>query len=287
MQRNDLIHFHFPWPMADIMHFLNPPRIPTLVTYHSDIVRQKKLHLFYRPLKRLFLNRVNAIVATSPNYFSTSKDLNRYAKKVEVIPIGVDEASYPVPEEILIRNLRQTVGEGFFLFIGGLRYYKGLHTLLDAVQGTNLPVVIAGTGPAESDLKARANDLGLNNVLFLGHVTDGEKMALLRLARAVVSPASLRSEAFGLSLVQGAMQGLPLISTEIGTGTSYVNEDGVTGIIVPPIHPERLREAMQQLANDPELAQRLGRGARQRYEKHFTGELMGSRYTELYGSLLP
>ena len=286
LQRTDLVHYHFPWPMADLLHLLGRPRIPSLVTYHSDIVRQKKLLMLYRPLKKLFLNRVQSIVATSPNYFATSDVLSRYSEKVDVIPIGVDEASYPETDPNLVRSLRETVGEGFFLFIGVMRYYKGLHILLDAIQGTNLQVVIAGAGPAEEELKAHAANLGLNNVLFMGHVSDAEKMALYKLARAVVFPSCLRSEAFGVTLVEGAMQGLPLISTEIGTGTSYVNKDGESGIVVPPADPKRFREAMLKLANDPELARELGKGARQRYEANFTGELMGRRYVELYKRLL-
>ncbi|MEJ2610669.1 MAG: glycosyltransferase, partial [Candidatus Thiodiazotropha sp.] len=85
---------------------------------------------------------------------------------------------------------------------------------------------IAGAGPTERELKERVTRLGLNNVHLLGHVDDAEKVALMRLCRAVVFPSHLRSEAFGVTLLEGAIHSKPLISTEIGTGTSYINIDG-------------------------------------------------------------
>jgi rhamnosyl/mannosyltransferase len=282
----DGIHYHFPWPFGDLLHFLGRVRKPTLLTYHSDIVRQKRLMWIYRPLMRPFLRRVDAIVSTSENYFATSEELARYSEKIEVIPIGLDESAYPEVSDREITAVRRRVGEGFFFFVGVLRYYKGLHILLDALQGTPLRCVIAGAGPIERELKRRAAVLGLDNVHFLGYVDDVEKVALMRLCRAVVFPSHLRSEAFGVTLLEGAIYGKPLISTEIGTATSYINVDGETGFVVPPADAKDLREAMLRLAQDESLAQRMGRAARRRYEALFTGRLMGERYADLYKRLV-
>lgn len=284
----DIIHYHFPWPFADVLHLLTRPNKPTVVTYHSDIVRQKLLLRFYRPLMRIFLDSVNVIVPTSQNYFATSEELGRYSEKIEVIPIGLDNGIYPDKLDQDIKLTREKVGEGFFFFIGVLRYYKGLHILLDALQGTTMRCVIAGAGPVEGELKHRAASLGLsNNVTFLGHVSDTEKVALMNLCRAVVFPSHLRSEAFGVTLLEGAMYGKPLISTEIGTGTSYINCDGETGFVVPPSDAKHLREAMLRLADNKKLALQMGQAARARYEKLFTGRLMGERYFRLYKKLYP
>ena len=81
------------------------------------------------------------------------------------------------------------------------------------------------------------------------------------------------------------MFGKPLISCEIGTGTTYVNADGETGIVVPPANAKALREAMLQLDEDDMLADRLGKAARARYERFFTGSLMGECYAQLYKKL--
>jgi rhamnosyl/mannosyltransferase len=167
-----------------------------------------------------------------------------------------------------------------------LRYYKGLHILLDAVAGTNYPVVIVGAGPIEQELKDHAERLGLKNVMFVGRVDELDKVALLKLCYAVAFPSHLRSEAFGISLLEGAMFGKPMISSEIGTGTTYINVDRQTGLVVPPSDPDALRAAMRTLWDDPQLAQEMGRRAEARYWQLFTAEQMADDYASLYQELM-
>jgi len=278
----DLIHYHFPWPFTDVVHFLSRVKKPTVLTYHSDIVRQKNLLKLYTPLKHQFLKDVTRIVATSPNYSATSPVLERYKDKTEVITLGLDKAIYPVPDQSLLESWRQQVGQGFFLFVGILRYYKGLHILLDAVAGTNIPVVIVGDGPEELELKAQAQKLGLYNVKFLGALPEPDKVALLQLCLALACPSHLRSEAFGISLLEAAMFGKPMISSEIGTGTTYINVANQTGLVVPPSDAMALRDAMQTLLAQPELATQMGRAAEQRFQDLFTAERMAENYMQLY-----
>lgn len=282
----DIIHYHFPWPFADVMHFVNRIGKPAVMTYHSDIIRQKLLYKLYQPLMRRFLDSMRSIVATSPNYLATSDVLMSYRDKVDVIPIGLDPDAYPAGDRDIQLRLEQRVGRDFFLFIGVLRYYKGLHVLLDAMQGIDLPVVIAGTGPLEQELKHQATRNQLENTRFLGRVTDAEKVALLSLARAVVFPSTIRSEAFGITLLEGAMFGKPLISTEIGTGTSYINKDAVTGIVVPPADPGKLRSAIQRLHEDAGLADSMGKAACKRFSELFTADMMGRKYIKMYQNII-
>jgi rhamnosyl/mannosyltransferase len=282
----DLIHYHYPWPFADLLHLAVAREKPALMTYHSDVVRQRFLMPIYRPLMRRFFASLRAIVPTSPNYLQSSELLQDYRAKSTVIPIGLDEASYPRPTPERVRYWREEAGENFFLFVGVLRYYKGLHILLDACANTGCRVVIVGAGPVENDLKRQAARLGLVNVRFLGAVSDEDKVALLQLSRGVVFPSHLRSEAFGVTLLEGAMYGKPLISSEIGTGSSYVNIDGVTGLVVPPNDPAALRRAMERLDRDPALATEMGMRARQRFDELFTARRMAQSYVELYRKVL-
>jgi rhamnosyl/mannosyltransferase len=258
---------------------------PSLVTYHSDIVRQKHLLRLYQPLKHRFLQSVDTIVATSPNYLASSAVLDRYRDKTRVITYGLDRGTYPRPDPERLAHWRAKAGPRFFLFVGVLRYYKGLHILLDAVAGTEYPVVIVGAGPIEQELKAHAARLGLTNVMFVGALDDLDKVALLELCYAVAFPSHLRSEAFGISLLEGAMFGKPMISSEIGTGTTYINVDGETGLVVPPSDPAAFRQAMRTLWDDPELARAMGARAEARYHQLFTSEQMATGYTELYREL--
>ncbi len=282
----DLIHYHYPWPFGDLLHLAVAQSKPALLTYHSDVVRQRLLMPVYRPLMQRFFSAVRMIVPTSPNYLQSSEVLRAYRDKTAVVPIGLDENSYPQPEQERIEYWRNAVGQDFFLFVGVLRYYKGLHILLDACVNNTSRVVIVGAGPVEMDLKHQAERLGLTNVNFLGAVLDEDKVALLKLCRAVVFPSHLRSEAFGVTLLEGAMYGKPLISSEIGTGSSYVNIDGVTGLVVPPNNPAALRAAMQQFERDKPQAEQMGLRARERFESLFTAQQMAHSYVDLYKRVL-
>jgi len=282
----DVVHYHFPWPFADVLHLSAQVEQPSLVTYHSDIVRQKALGSVYYPLMRRFLGQVDRIVCTSPNYFVTSDVLARFADKVDVIPIGINRSIYPDIDDSTLAEFEQEYGRDFFLFVGVLRYYKGLHILLKAIENTPFKVVIAGSGPTEKELAEEVKRRSLDNVIFTGYVEDLTKVALFKLCRAIVFPSYLRSEAFGVTLLEGAMFGKPLISTEIGSGTSHVNIHEETGYVLPPGSHRELRKAMEKLHTRPELAARMGRQAEQRYNKLFTGKLMGERYAGLYNELL-
>ncbi|WP_158904620.1 glycosyltransferase family 4 protein [Burkholderia sp. L27(2015)] len=285
-KKADIVHYHFPWPFMDVVHFATRVNKPALVTYHSDIIRQKYLLKLYRPLMRRFLASMDRIVATSPNYLATSDVLRRFSDKVSVIPIGLDKATYPQPSLDRLRFWREKLGPAFFLFVGVIRYYKGLHTLMEAARGTDYPIVIVGVGPIEGELKAQAARLGLRNVHFLGHLDDEDKVALLTLCYGLVFPSHLRSEAFGISLLEGAMYGKPMISCEIGTGTTFINVAEQTGLVIPPSEPEALRSAMHHLWTHPEEAAEMGRLAEERYWKYFTAEQMVNSYVDLYRTLV-
>jgi O-antigen biosynthesis rhamnosyltransferase len=284
--RVDIINYHFPWPFMDVLHLLHAQDKPAVITYHSDIIRQRKLAWLYKPLKKWFFRKVRAIVATSTNYYATSAVLKLYPAKVNIIPIGLDEKTYPPVTSVRAAYYKHIVGNDFFLFIGVLRYYKGLHILLDAVKGRDLTVVIVGAGPTEKELKEQARQEGITNVVFFGYLPDEDKVALLSLCKAMVFPSHMRSEAFGVSLLEGAMFGKPLISCEIGTGSSYINRDGVTGLVVKPDNPGLLARAMLRMRDNPEECGRMGGAARQRFEQLFTADAMATQYIELYSYIL-
>jgi glycosyltransferase involved in cell wall biosynthesis len=282
----DVIHYHFPWPFMDVVHFATNLKKPTVVSYHSDIIKQKNLLKLYRPLKNKFLASVDRIVAASPNYLETSDVLKKFSGKVSVIPYGLDKTSYPTPIPQKLQYWHERLGSKFFLFVGVLRYYKGLHILMEAAQGTDYPIVIVGAGPIDFELKAQAAQLGLSNIHFLGQLPDEDKIALLTLCYAVLFPSHLRSEAFGISLLEGAMYGKSMISSEIGTGTTFINIADETGLVIPPSDPIALRQAMQYLWEHPEQALEMGKHAEERYWKHFTADQMVKSYVDLYRELV-
>ena len=282
----DIVHYHFPNPYADLLHFLCRPKKPSVVTYHSDIMRHRLLHKFYHPLQQWFLASVDRIVATSPNYFVTSETLKNFGDKVTIIPIGIDHDKVNVNCQKHLNYWRNRLQQPFFLFIGVMRYYKGLHIALDAVAETSIRIVIAGVGDLEKELKAKAASLNLDNVEFLGQITDDDKAALLQLCHGFIFPSYLRSEAFGISLLEAASAGKPMISCEIGTGTSFVNVHSETGLVVPPNSALKLKKAMEYMLDNPDAAAAMGQNAKKRSQETFSAEHQAAKYVQLYRELI-
>lgn len=282
----DVIHYHFPWPFADLLDLFAQVRKPKLVTYHSDIVRQRGLLRVYRPLMERFLGGADRIIATSPAYAASSEILRAYRDRLEIIPLALDEQAYPEPTPAQVRSIEARFGRDYFLFIGVLRYYKGLDTLLEAVDGTSLKVVIVGDGPEGARLQQCVQERSLQGVRFAGIVSDAEKVALIRHCRAIVFPSNARSEAFGITLLEGAMLGRPLICTELQTGTTYINQHDQTGLVIQPNDAEALRQAMLRLDADGEYADRLGQAGYERFQQLFSSQVLGARLAALYRQMV-
>jgi rhamnosyl/mannosyltransferase len=286
VSNTDIVHYHFPYPFSDVIHFLRCTKKLSVVTYHSDIIRQRNLINVYRPLMHRFLSSVDRIVATSPNYFKSSEVLSRYRRKTNVIPIGLNRTHYSMASDERLRYWEHRLGgKKFFLFIGVMRYYKGLFVLLEAAKRTGYPVVVVGAGPLEKKLRSVSKRDQIKNVEFTGFLAEEDKIALLTLCYGLILPSTLRAEAFGISLVEGALFSKPLISCEIGTGTSFINVDKETGLIVRPGDPASLKSAMTYLWNHSEEAAAMGARAKLRYVKWFDAQKMAQSYLDLYGSL--
>lgn len=278
--RADIVHLHFPYPPGDLAYLAMPARAPLVVTYHSDIVRQQALLRVYRPLLEWTLRRAARIIATSPNYVVSSPWLRRYAAKCAVVPLGIDAARYAQADEQKVAELRaryreSVVNNGLLLFVGRLRYYKGLHVLLDALLQVPARLLIGGSGPERERLEGLSEALGVSSrVRFLGDIPDDDLPALYHAADVFVLPAHLRAEALGLSQIEALASGVACVSTELGTGTSYANRHGETGLVVPPGDPMALAQAINTLLADPELRRRMGAAGRRRVAELFTREAM-------------
>ena len=282
----DIIHYHFPNPFADILHYFCGVKKPFVITYHSDIIKQKLILFIYKFLMHKFLKASKNIVVTSYNYLNSSPSLGQYLNKVEVVPIGIDSQDYPKIDQNIFRNFQNQFKEPFFLFIGALRYYKGLEFALRALVGTDFKFVIAGDGELKFKLLKLANNLKLQNVTFLGEITDKEKVCLLNLCTCFLFPSNRRSEAFGISLLEAAAFGKPMISCEIGTGTSFINIHNKTGLVVKPNSPSEIHNAMKFIISNPEISNKMSLNARKRYLEIFTAEKQAKEYNRIYRNIL-
>lgn len=288
MARNvDVVHLHFPYPPGDLVAMAVGGRPPWVITYHSDIVRQQAILWVYRPLLARTLDRAARIIVTSPRYICSSPWLRSRSEKCAVSPLSVDLDRFASDGAGGEKSaaLRARYGQPLLLFVGKLRYYKGLHFLLEAMLQLRhrARLLIVGTGPEEPRLRNLAYTLGIaDRVVFVGEVRDADLPAYYHAASLFVLPSHLRSEAFGIVQVEAQAAALPVICTEIGTGTSYVTLHGQTGLVVPPADPSALARAIDDLLDDPDLARQMGQRGRNRAEREFSHTRMIERVEGVY-----
>jgi glycosyltransferase involved in cell wall biosynthesis len=285
-QHPDIVHLHLPYPVGDTSQLALHRGRHTVITYHSDIVRQKSLLRFYAPLLRRSLARADRIIATSPRYIETSSFLRPVAGKCVVIPLGIDLERFTAPGNAGdAAHLRGEYGAPLVLFVGQLRYYKGVEYLVRAMADVPGSLVIAGSAsPAHrAELLELARACGVaGRVFVVGQKSEAELAPLYHAADVFVLPSIERSEAFGIVQIEAMASGVPVVSTELGTGTSYINQDGVTGFVVPPGDPEALSGAVNRLVSDTVLRESMGGAARARAIAEFPADVMVRRVLEAY-----
>jgi rhamnosyl/mannosyltransferase len=270
----DVMHFHFPYPWGELSFLRAKPDVPSVVLYHSDIVRQKRMLTAYRPFLERFLDRVDLIIASSPNMVEHSELLAPRAEKCRVVNFGLHVERVAGTPETLRRaeQLRaQHPGRKIVLFVGRLIYYKGVDVLVRAMADVDADLVMIGRGPLESELReiALASQVA-DRITWLGPQDDDELAAWYHAADVFALPSVARSEAFGLVQIEAHAAGTPVVSTNLTTGVPYANLDGVTGLTVPVGDAAALADALRRLLSDDELRKRLGDKAKRRALSDFT-----------------
>jgi glycosyltransferase involved in cell wall biosynthesis len=273
----DLIHYHFPFPYMDFLSFLTKKK--SIVTYHSDIIRQKFFNFFYFPLRNFFISNQTYIIATSKNYLNTSKLLKKNSKKVKIIPFGLK-----VNSKVKINYFSNP----FILFVGTLRYYKGLNVLMRAAKFIKCNIYICGNGEDFKKLKNMKTKNKLRNVFFLGRISEQKKINLLKKCFAFVFPSNSRSEAFGIAMLEAMSFGKPLISCKINSGTSYINKNNLTGFEIRPNDPYLLAKKINFLLNKKNfsLYKKFSRNSYVRFKSKFHILDMVRKYDQVYKSIL-
>ncbi|MGB9594503.1 MAG: glycosyltransferase [Anaerolineae bacterium] len=284
--RPDIAHLQFPYPVGEVANFLLGRAARTVISYQSDVVRQKGWLRLYRPVLWRVLQEADCLIASTPNYVETSPYLSRLRHKVEVIPLGIDPAPF-LRESPAVGQIRARYGGPMLLFVGRLRYYKGLDWLIRAMPRISATLLVVGTGPMEAAWRQLAADVGVaDRVVFVGDAPDEDLPAYYQACDVFVLPASERSEAYGLVQLEAMASARPVICTELGTGTSYINRHGETGLVVPARDADALAEACNRLLADADLRREMGERGRARVLAEFTAERMVARIVALYGRLL-
>ena len=287
-ERVECVVLHEPNPPAGTLLALRTPAPRLIVWHHSDIVRPAWANATYGRVQRALYRRADCVIVAAPP-MAQSPQVAGTARRIEVVPYGVAlepllTAGAPVNGHLAGTLAR--LPSPRVLFVGRLVYYKGLAVLLEAMAAGGASLVIAGEGPLEGKLRARATALGMaNRVAFLTGLADEAIRQLYRACDVFVLPSTERTEAFGLVQVEAMASGLPVVSTDLPTGVPWVNEHGVTGLVVPPDDAAALAGGLRRLLGDPALRATLGQAGRRRAVERFAQRRMVDRFVEIVESV--
>lgn len=284
----DVYHLHFPSPPGEVSWLLTRPRGATVITWHSDIVRQKAVLPVYGPFLHALLRGTDRVMPTYEGQAAASPFLRHYPGKIRVVPLGIDLERFDAEgrDPAVAAELRAQLGGGpVVLFVGRVVGSKGLDVLLDAAGSIEARIVIVGDGPELARLRARSSGMGLDGrVVFTGRVAPERVRDFVAIAAVGVLPSIY--ESYGLAMVEIMTNGIPMVCTELGTGTTYINRHEETGLVVPPGDPAALAAALNRLLRDEPLRRRLGQNARERAHRDFSTEAMMRGVTAVYDEAL-
>lgn len=291
----DILHAHYALPHA-VSAFLArsaaqfdrgrpAPRVVT--TLHGTDITLVGNDPSYAPLTQFVIHQSDAVTAVSEHLARRTREnfcseIGGVPCPVEVIPNFVDVDLFhpsaaqgrrvPVPNAVHVSNFRPVKRVPWLLRAFDL-----------ATRGTQATLTLVGDGPDHGACRTLARELGLaERVRFLG-----ERDALPELlAPADVFVLSSSEESFGLSALEAMSCGTPVVATHVG-GVGEVVEDGVSGLLSGLDDLEGFASNLARLLSEPELAERMGRAARQTAEQRFSRNTVVGRYESLYRRLLP
>ena len=285
LARDAIVHLHIPNPLGELSSLMVDERTPIVVTYHCDIFRQRAMMPLYKPLLLRVMRQAREVVCASDRLRTNSPVLAALDRDVRVVPFGIDPTQWDprhVPAH-LVSGLRARYGGPFVIAVGRLVSYKGFAQLIDIAAGFPLPLVIVGDGPERSALARQITDRRLDGRVFLaGRVSDDELAAHLVAAQMFVLASVNRAEAFGIATLEAQAAGLPVIVTDVGTGTREAFAPEETGLLVPAGDSRALLGALRQLAGDPVLCARMGEAGRRRIASTNSLEQLGQQLARVY-----
>jgi rhamnosyl/mannosyltransferase len=288
----DILHMQVPNPTMILALIAARPKVPLVVTYQSDVIRQRLRAALFRPIERFAYRNVRAILTTSPDYFGGSRFLRAYGDRIALLPNGIDLRPYREPSlehRAEADRIRSRYRAPLWLGCGRQVYYKGFLNAIRALTRVTGTLLLIGDGPDQPLLRAETQTLGLNDrVIFLGNLPHYHDLIPYYLAAdAFWFPSNARSEAFGLVQVEAMACGCPVVNAAIPhSGVAWVSPHEETGLTVPVDDPIALADAANRLLTEPGLRDRLGSAARDRAVDEFDHRVMARRSLDVYDRVL-
>jgi len=192
------------------------------------------------------------------------KKLLGLSSKIYYIPYGVSEEYFKISGQL-----------GDYLFSGG-RSQRDFLTLIQAVKGLNVKLIIATYGSLLPELKER-----YHNIYIYHNLSSSKFMELLSKAMIVIVPLKGYLPPAGGTMVRQAMAiGKCVVATRnVDVNDSII--DGETGIYVKPHDVLHMREKLSHLLDNPEEIHQLGSKAKEYAEKYHSEKSMAKRFLKI------
>ncbi len=285
-ERFDIMHFHEPWvPVlsGQLLAYSNSINVATFHAKMPEDLLSKSLEKIWLPYGKNVSKHIHYITAVSEvaaRYVRTATD-----QEIEIIPNGIildkfDPAK--VEPYVPFADDVKTI-----LFIGRLEGRKGVSHLLKAYKEfsslhKNVRLVIAGDGPKRRTLQNYVERNKLPMVSFLGFVSEEDKLALMKAADLMVSPAMF-GESFGIVLIEAMAMKLPIIGGN-NAGYSSVMKDTGRLALFDPKSTLSFVHKMELMLFDDEVRDLFIRWASS-YVKQFDYSIVTDSYVKVYEGL--
>lgn len=257
-------------------------RRPTLTIIHGGDVFTMNGPLMKR-VKRWALHRSTRVAVNSSATLAVCKQLAPRSD-YQIIPMGLTMPEAAIATERVDLKSRETT----LLFIGRIHEEKGLRYLLQALailKGENIKLEVAGTGPAETEMRELAQELGVaSRVRWLGWLDRTQFDEVYQRADIFVGPSITAKsgwvEAFGLVFAESLARSVPVIGTKTGGIIDVVN-DGENGFLIEEKSPEAIATAVRRYLEDADLYNRHKLAARDGVMTKFNWPSIIVRYEKL------
>jgi len=276
----DVIQLNAAYAPCCIFFLLIKPyiKVPVHLTIHGLYLQNKAAALL---TLRQVIRQVNSVSCVSQ---AIANELNDLLPMNNIVP-RIMHPTLSLPP-ILPTPIEHT--NPILLCVGRLVKEKGFDTALHAFAQLrkNFPkirLVIAGDGAVKDDLQNLAKDLNISDAVeFLGFIAPLDIPKLMNCATMLLMPSTY--EPFGLTALQAAQLGRPVVASRVGGLTEIIQADK-TGILVEPNNANSLAAAVRYLLQSPEIMATMGRQARDHVMEKFSTEKMVASYLDHYTHL--
>lgn len=286
-EKFDVIHYHEPWIPLLASQVLSRSKAINIATFHAhqpDDILNRAVDLIYLPYHRSkskYLNYVTAVSDAASVFVSKAT-----GEDITIVPNGIELDKFN-PNEVAVyddfNDDKKTI-----LYIGRLEKRKGVEYLLRAYEELkeehkDTRLVIAGDGPKMKSLKTYVSQYAIEDVHFLGFVSDEDKLKLLKTCDVFCSPA-LYGESFGIVLLEAMAMSAPIIAGDNPGYASLLRQTGRISLINPKqlkdfvyrlelvLYDEKIRQVMLDWADE--------------YVKQFDYSNITDSYLKIYEDLL-